>query len=74
MITVAKRGIALKREGIEATERYTPIMSALEEQLNQLDAMGAHIAAAHLDAAISQLHLDRLGRAIPLSPELRPAR
>lgn len=61
------------REGIDSAERFTPIMSALEEQLNQLDAMGAHIAAAHLDAAISQLHLDRLGRAVAISPELRPA-
>jgi len=59
---------------LEAAERFTPIMSALEEQLDQLDAMGAHIAAAHLDAAISQLQLDRLGRAIPLTPVLRPAR
>ena len=64
----------MKREGIEAAERYLPIMSALEEQLNQLDAMGAHIAAAHLDAAISQLQLDRLGKAVSLPPKLRPAR
>lgn len=59
---------------MESVERYTPIMSALEEQLNKLDALGAHIAAAHLDAAISQLHVDRLGRSVALSPELRPTR
>jgi hypothetical protein len=34
---------------------------ALEQQLDALDAMGAHIAAAHLDAAIQQLRLDLTG-------------
>ncbi len=35
------------------------ILAALEEQLAALDAIGAHIAAAHLDAAIHQLRLDQ---------------
>lgn len=61
------------REGKDAAERFKPIMSALEDQLSQLDAMGAHIAAAYLDAAICQLQVDRLGRAVPLTSELRPA-
>lgn len=33
------------------------ILAALEEQLGALDRIGAHIAAAHLDAAIQQLRL-----------------
>lgn len=35
------------------------ILAVLEEQLSALDAIGAHIAAAHLDAAIQQLRLDQ---------------
>lgn len=35
------------------------ILSALEEQLAALDRIGAHIAAAHLDAAIQQLRIDQ---------------
>lgn len=37
---------------------FTPIVSKLESQVAELDAMGAHVAAAHLDAAIHQLRLD----------------
>jgi hypothetical protein len=33
------------------------ILAALEEQLGALERIGAHIAAAHLDAAIQQLRL-----------------
>jgi hypothetical protein len=33
------------------------ILAALEEQLGALDRIGAHTAAAHLDAAIQQLRL-----------------
>lgn len=35
------------------------ILATLETQLVALDRIGAHIAAAHLDAAIQQLRLDR---------------
>jgi hypothetical protein len=34
------------------------VLASLEEQLEALDQRGAHIAAAHLDAAIQQLRLD----------------
>ncbi|WP_158094285.1 hypothetical protein [Erythrobacter donghaensis] len=34
------------------------ILAALEAQLAALDRMGAHIAAAHVDAAIQQLRRD----------------
>jgi hypothetical protein len=34
------------------------ILAALEQQLAALDAIGAHIAAAHVDAAIQQLRAD----------------
>jgi hypothetical protein len=34
------------------------IIAVLEQQLAALDKRGAHIAAAHLDAAIQQLRLD----------------
>jgi hypothetical protein len=33
------------------------ILAALEEQLTALDRIGAHIAAAHVDAAIQHLRL-----------------
>jgi NADPH-dependent ferric siderophore reductase len=35
------------------------IIATLEQQLAALDAIGAHIGAAHLDAAIQQLRLDQ---------------
>lgn len=35
-----------------------PILAALETQLFALDTLGAHIAAAHVDAAIQQLRRD----------------
>ncbi|WP_298466326.1 hypothetical protein [uncultured Erythrobacter sp.] len=41
-----------------ATE-IAPILAILEEQLGELDRLGAGIAAAHLDAAIQQLRLDQ---------------
>jgi hypothetical protein len=34
------------------------ILAALEQQLAALDALGSHIAAAHVDAAIQQLRTD----------------
>jgi hypothetical protein len=34
------------------------ILAALEQQLAALDIIGAHIAAAHVDAAIQQLRVD----------------
>jgi hypothetical protein len=36
------------------------ILAALEQQLAALDRIGAHIAAAHLDAAIQQLRRDQV--------------
>jgi hypothetical protein len=39
---------------------YAPVLSALEEQLTAVDRLGSGIAAAHLDAAIQQLRLDRI--------------
>lgn len=36
------------------------ILAALELQLAALDKIGAHIAAAHVDAAIQQLRLDQM--------------
>ena len=38
------------------------ILAALELQLAALDKIGAHIAAAHVDAAIQQLRLDQSRR------------
>ncbi len=38
----------------------TKILTALERQLAALDALGAHIAAAHVDAAIQQLRNDQV--------------
>lgn len=35
------------------------IVAVLKQQLAALDKIGAHIAAAHLDAAIQQLRLDQ---------------
>ena len=37
---------------------FSPIVTQLESQVAQLDAMGAHVAAAHVDAAIQQLRFD----------------
>lgn len=39
------------------------ILAALEQQLAALDRIGAHIAAAHVDAAIHQLRADLARRA-----------
>jgi len=41
------------------------VIATLERQLAELDRMGLHIAAAHLDAAIQQLRLE-------LAKETRP--
>lgn len=41
-------------------DAFAPIVEALETQIMQLDALGAHIAAAHLDAAIHQLRFEDL--------------
>ncbi len=42
--------------------RVLAILAALERELVALDAIGAHIAAAYLDAAIQQLRRDYAGR------------
>ncbi|WP_427968893.1 hypothetical protein [Altererythrobacter sp.] len=38
-----------------AAEAFGPIVAALETQISQLDELGAHVAAAHIDAAIHLL-------------------
>ena len=40
------------------TVSRTLILRVLEAQLPQLDELGAHLAAAHVDAAINQLRRD----------------
>lgn len=40
--------------------RLGQAMAVLEEQLDALDQLNAHLAAAHLDAAICQLRFDSL--------------
>lgn len=48
----------------DACELRAPaILAALEEQLAILDIIGAHLAAAHLDAAIQRFRLDQRVRA-----------
>jgi hypothetical protein len=41
------------------------VLAALEQQLAALDRIGAHIAAAHVDAAIHQLRADLARRGQP---------
>jgi riboflavin synthase alpha subunit len=38
------------------------VLAALEQQLAALDRLGAHIAAAHVDAAIQQMRRDQAAR------------
>lgn len=40
-------------------DHRAPIVEALQRQLAELDRIGAHKAAAHLDAAIAQLRRDQ---------------
>jgi hypothetical protein len=40
-------------------DHFASILAELETQLGRIDTLGAHIAGAHLDAAIGQLRLDR---------------
>jgi hypothetical protein len=40
------------------------IIATLEEQLAALDAIGAHIGAAHVDAAIEHLRLELARRVL----------
>jgi len=40
------------------------IIAKLEKQLAALDRMGAHIGAAHLDAAIQHLRLEQTRRSL----------
>ena len=49
----------------ETGDAFAHIVAALESQIDQLDAIGAHIAAAHVDAAIQQLRFDGLRRKLP---------
>ena len=42
--------------------RIFDVLAALEQQLFALDQLGAHIAGAHVDAAIQQLRRDRAAR------------
>jgi hypothetical protein len=47
------------------TSGLLAIIATLELQLAALDALGAHIGAAHLDAAIQQLRLDQARWSVP---------
>lgn len=40
------------------TDELLALADQLEGKLEQLDAMGAHIAAAHLDTAIARIRAD----------------
>ncbi len=42
--------------------RVPAVLAALERELAVLDQIGAHIAAAYLDAAITQLRRDQVRR------------
>lgn len=42
----------------QSTTRYTLVLRVLEGQLAELDQIGAHIVAAHVDAAITQIRRD----------------
>lgn len=42
--------------------RVPAVLAALERELAVLDQIGAHIAAAYLDAAITQLRRDQVHR------------
>ncbi|MCX9146166.1 hypothetical protein [Erythrobacter sp. WG] len=46
------------------------ILAVLKQQLSALDRIGAHIAAAHCDAAIQQLQLDAARQAMNISQEI----
>jgi riboflavin synthase alpha subunit len=49
-------------ENLSATRPGDPdiqtIVAELEQQLEALDRLGAHIAAAHVDAAVQQLRVE----------------
>ena len=40
------------------SKTFAPILASLESQAVQLDELGAHVAAAYLDAAIMRLRLE----------------
>ncbi|RNJ62933.1 MAG: hypothetical protein EDM03_00330 [Porphyrobacter sp. IPPAS B-1204] len=44
--------------GAQSDTTALAVLTALEQQLAALDSLGAHIAAAHVDAAIQQLRAD----------------
>lgn len=45
---------------IPHSETFAPIVASLESQALQLDELGAHVAAAYLDAAIHRLRFEGL--------------
>ncbi|QUL38787.1 hypothetical protein [Erythrobacter sp. JK5] len=47
-----------------AVERIGLVLATLEQQLLELDRIGSLLAAAHLDAAIQQLRLEQMKRAV----------
>jgi hypothetical protein len=49
--------------------RVLAVLAALERELAVLDQIGAHIAAAYLDAAITQLRCDRSRQETPPTTE-----
>ena len=52
-------GLIAPRSAVQShAEEMLALVAALEEKLDALDRMGAHIAAAHLDSAIVRLRAD----------------
>jgi len=74
---LSARGLQVKEDEparLRERQRACTILAALETQLAALDAIGAHLAAAHLDAAITQLRRDlarRAGGGCALAPHPR---
>jgi len=51
-------GSELNKVVIPHSETFAPILATLESQASRLDELGAHIAAAYLDAAIHRLRFE----------------
>ena len=52
-------GLIAPRSAVQShADEMLALVAALEEKLDALDRMGAHIAAAHLDSAIVRLRAD----------------
>ena len=51
-------GSELNKIVVPHSKSFAPILASLESQALQLDELGAHVAAAYLDAAILRLKLE----------------